>query len=259
MGDWCVPRGGWRAAVHAVKNVVKGDRLHEQVAALLARDIAAGRLPATGVVPSEPELVETYGVSKTVAREAVQALAAANMVTVRHGKRTVIRPEQEWHHLSRLVWEALCAEGRASLLVSELYEVRLLLEPAVARTAAESASTAQIQGVQQALAGMEAAMPVGEREFLELDRAFHIAVARGAAANGILGALMRDVHEVLSTSWAWSDLTGDDVMTALGHHRAIAGAIEVRDAQKAEAAMRRHIEWASATDRRAGPTQEQSG
>lgn len=232
-----------------MKTVSRTDRLHERVAALMAREIASGRLPTGGPIPSEPELIDEYGVSKTVVRETVQALAAANLVTIQHGKRTVVRPESEWNHLSRLVWEALRAEGRAELLIMELYEVRLLLEPTVARKAAESAQPAQIDEIAAALDSMESAIPTETLNFLECDRAFHVAVSNAASSNRILEALMRDVQDVLGTSWKWSKLTDEEVAVVFDQHRQIASAIAAGDANEAEAAMRRHIEWAAATDK----------
>jgi DNA-binding FadR family transcriptional regulator len=239
--------------------VPRANRLHERVAALLAREIVSGRLPTEGPIPSEPELIDEYGVSKTVARETVQALSAANLVTIQHGKRTVVRREGEWNHLSRLVWEALRAEGRSEPLISELYDVRLLLEPMVARKAAESARPAQIDEIVAALNSMEGAIPIATRDFLEFDRQFHVTVSSAASSNRILEALMRDVHELLGTSWKWSKLSDEEVAVVFDQHRQIAGAIAAGDANEAEAAMRKHIQWAAATDRRMGSTSRVDG
>ena len=73
-----------------------------------------------------------YGVSRTVARETVQALAMLGMVNVQHGKRTEVCPPEEWDILSAIVQEALRREGKAEPLLRDLYEFRLLIEPQAA-------------------------------------------------------------------------------------------------------------------------------
>jgi DNA-binding FadR family transcriptional regulator len=75
--------------------------------------------------------VSTYGVSKTVVRETVQALAALGLVRVQHGKRSVVLPESDWNILSPQVQEAFRAARLAYPLVQELYDVRVILEPPV--------------------------------------------------------------------------------------------------------------------------------
>lgn len=81
---------------------LRQNRLHEQLAAHLCREIVSGRLSTGASIPSEPELVRQYGVSKTVVRETIQALAAAGLVRVQHGKRTTVLPESDWDILSHL-------------------------------------------------------------------------------------------------------------------------------------------------------------
>jgi len=81
-------------------------KLYEQITPQIARDIVSRRLPPGATIPSEPQLVATFGVSKTVARETVQVLEAAGLVRVQHGRRTVVLDEQEWNILSLLIQEA---------------------------------------------------------------------------------------------------------------------------------------------------------
>src|SRR6185437_1115481 len=90
--------------------------------------------------PSSEEIVSQYGVSRTVARETVQALAMLGMVTIQHGKRTEVCPPDEWDILSATVQEALRREGRAEPLLRDLYEFRMLIEPQAAAWMAEHAS-----------------------------------------------------------------------------------------------------------------------
>jgi GntR family transcriptional repressor for pyruvate dehydrogenase complex len=218
----------------------------------LCGDIVAGTLPAGSLIESEPELVSTYGVSKTVVRETIQALAALGVVRVQHGKRSVVLPESDWNILTPELQEAFRAARRAYPLVQELYDVRMILEPQAARWTAERRSSDHCDELQRLVERMRELLDAehGAVEFLDRDREFHLVIAT-ASANRVLRAVVRDVHELLLTSWLLSDLTGDDLRAIYEQHSDIARAIYDRDSSLAETTMREHLEWAAAKDRTA--------
>ena len=150
-------------------------KLHEQLSAGFCREIVSGRLESGALIPPEPELIATYRVSKTVVRETMQALDRLGLVRLQHGKRSVVRPPEDWDILSQLVQDAYREEGLARSLLNELYAVRFILEPAAARWAAEYASRENGQELQTIVVSMEAVMrspDAGQLEFPELDRRF---------------------------------------------------------------------------------------
>src|SRR3954447_14512152 len=61
-------------------------RLPEVVADALQQEILKAGLNAGDRLPTEPELAESYGVSRTVVREAARLLAQRGLVTVRPGR-----------------------------------------------------------------------------------------------------------------------------------------------------------------------------
>src|SRR5262249_17685240 len=158
---------------------------------------------------------------------------------VQHGKRTVVLPDEDWQLLSQLVQEAYREEGQDGGLIAELYEVRLLLEPPAARWAAERATRKLVDGIVAIVDEMEAAMPELGR-FLDLDREFHLAIVGPASTNRVLRALVRDIHELLVTSWARSELAAEEVVEVFRQHRRVADAIARGDGAAAEKAMRAH-------------------
>jgi DNA-binding FadR family transcriptional regulator len=231
----------------------KARKLHEQLAEELARDIVSGRLASGDTIPSEPELVAKYEVSKTVVRETVQLLASAGMLNVQHGKRTRVNPLADWNILNPLVHVAYRDEQRAGLLMEELYEVRLMLEPHAARLTAERANGEQIEALDALLEQMSEAIDSGdERAFLDHDHDFHTLIIGTGAANRVLQAILRDIHALLNASWVLTSLSKREMRTVLALHEDIARAISDRDGAAAEAAMRKHLTWAMAADRASG-------
>ncbi len=224
----------------------KTAKLYELVTPQIARDIVSKRLPPGSTIPSEPQLVAAFGVSKTVARETVKTLEAVGLVRVQHGRRTVVLDEQEWDILSQTVQEAYRAENLGRELITELYEVRLQLEPKAACWTAERASREEAEQIREILDAMRQALNT-PRVFLDHDHAFHVAVV-GAASNRVLRAVLRDIRELLITSWDMSVLSSGDVRTVFAQHQQISEAISSGNGPQAEQAMREHLEWAFAKD-----------
>jgi DNA-binding FadR family transcriptional regulator len=232
-------------------SVFQTTRLHEQLAAALAREIVSGELLPGAVVPSEPELVRQFGVSKTVARETIQALGAVGLIRVQQGKRTVVLEQDQWDILSGLVQQAYREAGNAAGLVRDLYAVRSLLEPPAARWAAEHADAADVAALRERVGLMREAIAAGNpARFLEHDRAFHLEIAE-LSRNRVLRAIVRDINELLQTSWLLSALSTEETEVACQTHAEIVAAIADRDGERAERTMGEHLEWAASVDRTA--------
>jgi GntR family transcriptional regulator len=67
---------------------------YQRVADDLLERIEVGEFPPGSRLPTEPQLMETYGVSSTTVRSAVKALAAAGVVETRHGSGTFVTERQ---------------------------------------------------------------------------------------------------------------------------------------------------------------------
>src|SRR5262249_46636938 len=134
----------------------------------IQEQIRSGRLVPGARLPSERALSESLGVSRPTVREAVQSLAAMNILHVRHGAGIFV---------SSLDLDELLTRMRFALELSEptvdnLFEVRIALEPRAAELAAKRATDEQIAGI------VECAGRLGRRgsspeELLELDVELH--------------------------------------------------------------------------------------
>lgn len=224
-------------------------RLSRQLSTLLAAEIVSGRIGVGEAFASSEEIVNRFSVSRTVARETVQALAMLGMVNVQHGKRTEVRPYEAWDILSSVVQEAMRREGKAEPLLRDLYEFRLLIEPQAAGWMAEHAGTEDIAKLaaladrMKKLAHDDAAL----MEVMEADRSFHDLVAR-ASDNRVVAAVSRDIREVIGTLWGFSAMDAAAAAPVAEQHRLIAGAVSRGEASVAAEAMREHLIWAAQAD-----------
>jgi DNA-binding FadR family transcriptional regulator len=221
-------------------------RLHERLSRELATAIVVGRLVEAEQVPTAEELAARFGVSRTVGRETLQALASAGLVSVRHGKRTTVAPMHAWKFMDDLVRHAV-AQGQVSPKVAtDLRETRIALEvSAVARCARRITQdrAQQLREVarQQVILAHQGTPPLNE--IAASDLKFHRLIVEGSD-NRILLELVNGLRQQLVTTWAMDTLSAAEHQEAAAEHLAIAEAICSRNGRRAAAALRHHLERA---------------
>jgi GntR family transcriptional repressor for pyruvate dehydrogenase complex len=217
----------------------------------IAADIAAGRLIPGGRLPTEQEMMEAMGVSRTVIREAVAALRAEGLVATRQGIGSFV-VEQPAQVLFRI------EPGQSASLADALHimELRTAVETEAAGLAAERATRAQRRAIHAALAAIDAAIGRGEAAVGE-DFAFH-AVITDATGNPqfrrFLDFLGRFIIPRASVRIRALNLR-TYLMTFQEEHRAIVAAIDSGMVGKAQGAMRAHLINSSQRYRTLAPDQ----
>lgn len=208
------------------------DRLYQEVARQLVKELAAGKYPLGSRLPAERDLAQLYDVSRPTIREAMIALEVQGLVEVRLGSGAYVRS---------LPGNADVSGFNASAF--EITEARLLIEgeaAALAATQITDADLDEIEGLVQAIA-RENLDPDGTER---ADREFHLAIAAATRNSAVLDAVTR----------LWQ-LRADSPESALLHakarhahikpvvdeHSAILDALRYRDPQAARAAMRIHL------------------
>jgi len=206
-----------------------------------ADQIKQGVLKDGDVLPPEREIVERYGVSRTVAREAVQALANRGLVEARPRHRPVVRQpsyDAAMDTVQNLVDGLLAAPDG----VRALFEIRVLIEVALAREAAVSASKSDIAKMKSALDANKAAIHDSET-FYHTDRAFHAAFHE-MSGNPALAAIHKAYATWLHPQWSQMPRLPGRNSENYAAHAAVFEAVLMRDPDAAEAAMRAHLDAA---------------
>src|ERR1700689_148343 len=225
---------------------VASARLGEQVASRIFRQVAGGAVSPGAFLPTEAELCEVYGVSRSAVRDALQLLASVGVVSVLHGKGTVVREESDWDVLSGLVMGALEAVGRGELLRRDLYGVRRILECAAAEMVASTATVAQRKAIANKASTLVAEAESEQTplsQFLDTDRDFHDLLAQ-TAGNQALRQIIRQVHVYLASSWTAVRLGPAERLERGREHQKMSDAIGAGDPAAARAAMEAHINYA---------------
>jgi GntR family transcriptional regulator, transcriptional repressor for pyruvate dehydrogenase complex len=222
-------------------------RMHERLGIEVARDIVSGRMAAGEALPPIEELAEQHDVSRTVGREAVQALAATGLINVRHGRRTTVNPVTEWRFLDPLVQQALRLEQLDQRLAKDLFDLRLLLEYGAARRCAEMATEEQLATIaaqaDKMLSLVEDSQQLDSermKQWVDGDLRFHRLIAE-ASGNLVLVNLINDIRQQLIPTWSIERLSRDEMLEVARTHVEISSKLKERDADRAGEAMLRHV------------------
>ncbi|MEO7753117.1 MAG: FCD domain-containing protein [Terracoccus sp.] len=223
-------------ATSAAGAAPSGAGKHADLLDQLGSDLVDGHL-VPGAVLSTEQVEQRYGVSRSIAREAVKVLESMGVVASRRRVGITVRPEEEWDALSPLIvrWR-LAGPGREAELQS-LSELRSGIEPVAARLAAGRASVAQQDALASAAAGMSSTGRRGDLEaYLRHDAVFHHTLLR-ASGNPMLARFGDLVEEVLAGRTHHHLMPSNPNPQAIDWHREVADAIASRDAAAAEAGM----------------------
>ena len=205
---------------------------------VLGRSIVVGEY-RNKPFPTEAEVVQRHGVSRSVTREAVKMLAAKGLLGARPKQGTFVRPEDAWNLFDTDVLRWLLERRQSLTLLRHFNELRIAVEPAAAALAAATASDAQKAAIGAGLERMRAA-DSGEDDVLDADIAFHVAVLR-ASNNPFFAQFRSVVGTALRTSIRFTNrLTGRSA--SITDHAAVHDAILTGDVAGAREAMQRLID-----------------
>jgi GntR family transcriptional repressor for pyruvate dehydrogenase complex len=216
---------------------IEKKKVFEDIAILIRDLIEAGTLKPGDQLPPERELADKLGVSRTSVREAIRALEIIGEVETRVGISggTFIREISLNHALGVF----LTLAKRTKQHVSDVVEVRLILETRTAWYAAQRRTEEDLIKIREAVNQMRTEIQSGEIG-MKADHAFHLAVAK-AAGNEFLYGLLSVMEDLVEETRLQSLSLPGIPEEAVSDHELIVSAIRDRDSPRAEAAMRTHL------------------
>ena len=184
-------------------------------------------------LPAERRLAASLGTSRATIREALHILEQNHFITRRAGSGTFVSRRAE-----------AAGEDVAEITSPlELIEVRLAVEPTMARLATVNATPRDIGRMAEALARLEASGDDADH-FTRWDQQFHQTLA-DATRNPLISSIYRQINHVRGhDQWlAVKDkiLTGDRIVGYNRQHRALFDAVQRRDAEAAVAVITDHL------------------
>jgi DNA-binding FadR family transcriptional regulator len=201
--------------------------------------IDSGSSPGN-LLPPQQELARALGISVPSLREAMKSLEAIGVVEVRHGSGTYVGRFSLDPLVDGLTFRIRLEAGENMRTMTELLEIRMMLESAYVRRVAECAGSHLVADLYQIVERMEASAQ-RDLAFALDDRRFHEMVY-APIKNAFLTLLVRAFWDVVNIIRPELFAGPEDLGSTAAEHRAIVDAIAAHQPDTAEQAMAAHFD-----------------
>jgi GntR family transcriptional regulator, transcriptional repressor for pyruvate dehydrogenase complex len=215
---------------------IKSRRLSDSVVSQIKKSIISGTYRPGDKLPSEKELMEIFNVSRGSLREALRALEQFGFIVVKAGASGGAYVTGEgMKSLANRLYDIMLME---QVSFEEILQVRQLIEPGMARLAAENRTDENISELEDLNLARETAIKAGKIHII-VNIDFHQALAK-ATKNKMVCLLIDAIALIFSTEFKRISLSLRDHQAILKSHKIITKYIKNRDAENAIKATYEH-------------------
>jgi GntR family transcriptional repressor for pyruvate dehydrogenase complex len=213
--------------------------LAQQVTDELQRLMLTGKLKEGEKLPSERELCELFGVSRTVVREAIRILQTKGLLEVKPGIGSIVRSPSSNQVIEGLTLLIQSKANGADISLVALCEVRALLEVEVTKMAVERATPEDIEEIQRIIDDLETRVNLPAK-FYERAVDFHRSLA--LATHNLLLVIIFDAIQELVLGMRQT-LVPEPIapQAALRSFRQILEHVQARNPEGAAQAIEQHL------------------
>lgn len=225
--------------LETLSRIHRPPRLSEEVSAELDARILRGDYAPGAQLPTEKVLAETFGVSRAVVREAIARLKADGLIETRQGAGAFVAENPKSLNFR------IAPGGEDGLL--HIFELRTMIESAVADLAARRRTADDIAAMRDALRRMDEAL-AAEGDGSEADDDFHLAIAAATHNQYVLRLsefLGRQFSESRRMAWVDHPRGMESPRQAQREHFILLDAIAAGDPAAARAAAHVHLRGAA--------------
>lgn len=207
--------------------------LPKQISIEIEKAIKKGTLKIGEKIPSEPDLVKAFEVSRNTIREAIQSLIQAGVLESRQGDGTYV--------LANNRFEANILNRLNNSKNIEVQEVRVSLEKEIVKLASKRRTQSDLAHIKKALE-KKSLVKDSFKENVEADIEFHLAIAK-ACHNSIFYDLYKSISVYISISVEERlELTHMEEESIFQLHSDLFEAISFQDSKKAEEVISKILE-----------------
>ena len=215
-------------------------KVSELIAREILQDIADQKISPGTKLPSEIEMSERFGVARASLREGLRILEIHGLITIKPGPGG--GPVVDSISSSDLAQTLTFFLQASNVTVRDVVQARLILEPVMARQAAEKVDPELNDSLKQSIEKADQAVDSGSHEeYLKVKVGFHQLIS-AASGNGILALLGGALQEIYLSRMRPYYLDNEERKKISLNHKKIAEAIASGDGDKAEELMRSHME-----------------
>ena len=214
--------------------------LSQRIERTLENAIREKKLAIGSKLPTEREMCESFGVSRTALREALRRLSARGLVTIQKGSGMYVSEINIEDAIDTLnLYYDLKFDKN---LLAQIIEVRYIFEPEIARLAALNRTNEDLDELTRNLAEFEKCDPDNTQQEADLDNSFHLTISK-ATLNPIVQMTMEPIYSLLPRmrNYIYGNIEGEKANT-LKSHRDLLNAIRIQDGDQAQLIMKDHLD-----------------
>jgi len=217
-------------------------KLSQKIVQQIESSIRTKELEPGDKLPTENELCDIFGVSRTAVREAIQKLDAKGLISIKKGSGIYVN-----EYLAGNVTDSMDLFLELNLnkeYILHVIKVREIFEPEIARLAARNRTENDLKSIEKSIQQLEQCNHDDFTEEGEIDRNFHINIAK-SSGNPLIMLMLKPLFKLMPKirSIVYKDLE-QAKPDALEYHREIYNMIKAKDEDGAYKAMTKHLKIA---------------
>ncbi|MFW6268271.1 MAG: FadR/GntR family transcriptional regulator, partial [Marinilabiliaceae bacterium] len=182
-------------------------------------------------LPSEKELCELFGVSRTALREALRRLNARGLIEIRKGSGMYVSEIKIEDAIKSLnLYYDLSFDSN---LISQIIEVRRILEPEISRLAARNRTSEDVRILNENIKELKNCDPDNTQQEVDTINKFHMNLAK-ATGNPIIIISLEPIYSLLPRmrNFIYANVEGEKEFTMAAQKKILA-AVELNDEETA--------------------------
>lgn len=221
------------------QNIGNRQTLSQKIERTIENAIREKKLIIGSKLPTEREMCEAFGVSRTALREALRRLSARGLISIQKGSGMYVSEIKIQDAINSLnLYYDLKFDNN---LLTQIIEVRRLFEPEIARLAAVNRTEQNLKELEKSLKEFEACDPDNTQKEADIDNKFHLTIAK-ATVNPIVQITMEPIYSLLPRmrNYIYANVEGEKEHT-LDSHKRLLDAIRKQDENAAYDIMKEHL------------------
>ena len=215
------------------------DKLSQKIVNQIEKAIRNKELKPEDKIPTENELCDIFGVSRTVVREAIQKLDAKGLISIKKGSGIYVN-----EYLAGNVIDSMNLFLELKLnaeYICHVINIREILEPEITKMAAQNRTAEDLEDMEDTIVDLEECDHDNFEREGEIDKDFHLSIAR-ASGNPLILVMLKPVFQLMPRirSIVYKDLE-QAKPDALKYHQKIYSMIKDQDEKGVYQAMTEHL------------------
>lgn len=220
-------------------NIGSKQTLSQKIERTIENAIREKKLAIGSKLPTEREMCESFGVSRTALREALRRLSARGLVTIQKGSGMHVSEIniQDAINSLNLYYDLKFDKN----LLSQFIEVRRLFEPEMAMLAALNRTKENIIELEKNIIEFTECDPDNTQKEADIDNRFHLTIAK-STSNPIMQITMEPIYSLLPRmrNYIYANIEGEKENT-LKSHVELLKAVKDQKENEAREIMKDHL------------------